>query len=306
MVRPGDGLEPGRIRRERSGKHLGFMATAARRATPAFDDTFEGRPLTASPTWSELHQLNIDPRALAEHVKRGIWQAGGVPFEFPTTSAGEPLVRPTAMLLRNLMAIYFKTLRLCHLLHGERRRRRDKTTPATCRAPASVDLPTLLITGGPMLNGKYRGTDIGSGTSVWRFTEAYRAGQISAEEVREAEGCMARSQGHCMTMGTASTMACVSEYMGSGSRPGPPRSARTTRDARPRRTSPAAASSTVAEDPALQLHSTQVFENGVANAALGGYDMNAALFICSPRAGVGVEPPSTTSTSSATSRCSPT
>ncbi len=112
-------------------------------------------------------------RELAEHVKRGIWQAGGVPFEFPTTSAGEPLVRPSAMLLRNLIAMDLEeTLRANPLDGVVLLAGCDKTTPAYLMGAASVDLPTLLITGGPMLNGKYRGTDIGSGTSVWRFTEA--------------------------------------------------------------------------------------------------------------------------------------
>src|SRR6218665_374834 len=194
----------------------GFMHRSWLRSEGLPDDSFHGRPVIGiANSWSELTSCNIHLRALAEHVKRGIWQAGGVPFEFPTTSAGEPLVRPTAMLLRNLIAMDLEeTLRANPLDGVILRAGCNKTTPAYLMGAASVNLPSLLITGGPMLNGKYRGGDIGSGTSVWRFTEAYRAGNIGEEEVTEAEGCMARSQGHCMTMGTASTLACISEYMG--------------------------------------------------------------------------------------------
>ena len=194
----------------------GIMHRSWLRSEGLPDDSFEGRPVIGiANSWSELTPCNLHLRELAEHVKRGVWQAGGVPFEFPTTSAGEPLVRPSAMILRNLISMDLEeTLRgnpldAVVLLAGC-----DKTTPAYLMGAASVDLPTILITGGPMLNGKYRGTDIGSGTSVWRLTESYRAGQISAAQLAEAEGCMARSNGHCMTMGTASTMACLSEVLG--------------------------------------------------------------------------------------------
>jgi len=270
----------------------GFMHRSWLRSEGLPDDTFEGRPVIGiANSWSELTSCNIHLRALAEHVKRGIWQAGGVPFEFPTTSAGEPLVRPTAMLLRNLMAMDLEeTLRMNPLDGVVLLAGCDKTTPAYLMGAASVDLPTLLMTGGPMLNGKYRGTDIGSGTSVWRFTEAYRAGQITADEVREAEGCMARSQGHCMTMGTASTLACVSEYMGMQL---PGTAALGANDSR-RATAAHLAGRRIVEMVAEDLRPSKIltreaFENGVrANAALGG-STNAVIHLLALARRVGVE-----------------
>ena len=194
----------------------GIMHRSWLRSEGLPDDSFEGRPVIGiANSWSELTPCNLHFRELAEHVKRGIWQAGGVPYEFPTSSAGEPLVRPSAMILRNLISMDLEeTLRANPLDAVVLLAGCDKTTPAYLMGAASVDLPTILMTGGPMLNGKYRGTDIGSGTSIWRFTEAVRAGTMSAAELAQAEGCMARSNGHCMTMGTASTMAILSEVLG--------------------------------------------------------------------------------------------
>ncbi|WP_426517420.1 IlvD/Edd family dehydratase [Diaminobutyricibacter sp. McL0618] len=270
----------------------GFMHRSWLRSEGLPDDSFRGRPtIGIANSWSELTSCNIHLRTLAEHVKRGIWQAGGVPFEFPTTSAGEPIVRPTAMLLRNLMAMDLEeTLRANPLDGVVLLAGCDKTTPAYLMGAASVDLPTLLITGGPMLNGKYRGTDIGSGTSVWKFTEAYRAGQIGEEEVTEAEGCMARSQGHCMTMGTASTMACVSEIMGMqlpGSASLPANDSRRAAMAH-------LAGRRIVEMVAEDLRPSKIltraaFENGVrANAALGG-STNAVIHLLALARRVGVE-----------------
>ena len=194
----------------------GIMHRSWLRSEGLPDDSFEGRPIIGiANSWSELTPCNMHLRELAEHVKRGVWQAGGVPFEFPTTSAGEPLIRPSAMLLRNLISMDLEeTLRANPLDAVVLLAGCDKTTPAYLMGAASVDLPTILLTGGPMLNGKYRGTDIGSGTSVWRLTEQFRAGEITQAELAEAEGCMARSNGHCMTMGTASTMAVLTEVLG--------------------------------------------------------------------------------------------
>ncbi|PDQ35990.1 MAG: dihydroxy-acid dehydratase [Candidatus Lumbricidophila eiseniae] len=269
----------------------GFMHRSWLRSEGLPDDSFHGRPVIGiANSWSELTSCNIHLRALAEHVKRGIWQAGGVPFEFPTTSAGEPLVRPTAMLLRNLIAMDLEeTLRAnpldgVILLAGC-----DKTTPAYLMGAASVNLPSLLITGGPMLNGKYRGGDIGSGTSVWRFTEAYRAGHIGEEEVTEAEGCMARSQGHCMTMGTASTLACISEYMGMQL---PGTAALPANDSR-RATAAHLAGRRIVKMVEEDLRPSKIltraaFENGVrANAALGG-STNAVIHLLALARRVGV------------------
>lgn len=177
---------------------------------------FDGRPVIGiCNTFSELTPCNAHFRQLAEYVKRGVWEAGGVPFEFPVTSLGETNVRPTAMLLRNLASmdveesIRGNPIDGVVLLAGC-----DKTTPSLLMGAASCDLPTILISGGPMLNGKHRGQDIGSGTCVWEFSEEVRAGRMSMEEFQAAEAGMSRSAGHCMTMGTASTMACMVEALG--------------------------------------------------------------------------------------------
>ena len=181
-------------------------------------DQFDGRPVIGiCNTWSELTPCNTHFRVLAEHVRNGILEAGGFPLEFPVMSLGETLLRPTAMLYRNLASmdveesIRGNPLDGVVLLAGC-----DKTTPATVMGAASVDLPTILVSGGPMLSGKHRGTDIGSGTNTWSMSEDLRAGQITLDEFHEAESCMHRSHGHCMTMGTASTMASMMEALGVG------------------------------------------------------------------------------------------
>lgn len=180
------------------------------------DHVFDGRPVIGiCNTWSELTPCNGHFRQIAEHVKRGVYEAGGFPVEFPVMSLGEPLLRPTAMLFRNLASmdveesIRGNPMDGVILLAGC-----DKTTPALLMGAASCDLPSLMISGGPMLNGKYRGAEIGSGTQVWQFSEMVRSGEMSLCDFQEAEGCMSRSTGHCMTMGTASTMASLVEAMG--------------------------------------------------------------------------------------------
>ncbi len=177
---------------------------------------FDGRPVIGiCNSASELTPCNAHLWEVAEAVKRGVWEAGGFPAEFPTLSLGETLMRPTAMLFRNLMsmdveeAIRANPIDGVVLLGGC-----DKTTPAQIMGAVSVDLPTILISGGPMLNGKYQGKDLGSGTDVWRLSEMVRAGEISAQDFFAAESCMSRSRGHCNTMGTASTMTNLSEALG--------------------------------------------------------------------------------------------
>ncbi|HEX7649290.1 MAG TPA: L-arabinonate dehydratase [Noviherbaspirillum sp.] len=179
-------------------------------------DSFDGRPVIGiCNTWSELTPCNSHFRELAEFVKRGVLEAGGFPLEFPVMSLGETQLRPTAMLFRNLASmdveesIRGNPIDGVVLLMGC-----DKTTPALMMGAASCGLPTIGISGGPMLNGKFRGKDLGSGTGVWMMSEAVRAGQMSQEEFTEAEACMNRSSGHCMTMGTASTMASMVEALG--------------------------------------------------------------------------------------------
>src|SRR5678810_790184 len=181
-------------------------------------DQFDGRPVIGiCNTWSELTPCNTHFRVLAEHVRNGILEAGGFPLEFPVMSLGETLLRPTAMLYRNLASmdaeesIRANPLDGVVLLGGC-----DKTTPSLLMGAASVDIPTILVSGGPMLSGKYRGTDIGSGTNVWSISADLRAGKITLEEFHEAESCMHRSHGHCMVMGTASTMASMAEALGVG------------------------------------------------------------------------------------------
>src|ERR1700741_1240913 len=181
-------------------------------------DQFDGRPVIGiCHTWAEVPPCNPPFRVLAEHVRNGILEAGGFPLEFPVMSLGETLMRPTAMLFRNLVSMDVEESIRANpidgviLLAGC-----DKTTPALLMGAASCDIPAMMISGGPMLNGKFQGRDIGSGTDVWRFSEEVRAGLMSECDFLEAESCMNRSAGHCMTMGTASTMASVVEALGIG------------------------------------------------------------------------------------------
>ena len=179
-------------------------------------EVFDGRPVIGiATTWSELAPCNVHLHRVAESVKRGVWQSGGFPLEFPAMALGETLLRPTAMLYRNLLAMEAEELIRANPLDGVVLLSGcDKTTPGLLMAAASVDLPAVMVTGGPMLSGKYQGTDVGSGTAVWRFEEELLAGRMTAEACVFAEGCMARSNGHCMTMGTASTMASMAEALG--------------------------------------------------------------------------------------------
>ena len=179
-------------------------------------DQFDGRPVIGiCNTWSEATPCNAHFRELAEHVRRGVLDAGGFPIEFPVMSLGETLMRPTTMLFRNQAAMDVEESIRANpfdgvvLLMGC-----DKTTPALLMGAASCDLPTIGVSGGPMLNGKFRGQDIGSGTHVWKFTEMLKTGEMNEADMIEAESCMSRSAGHCMTMGTASTMASMVEALG--------------------------------------------------------------------------------------------
>src|SRR5580692_6111258 len=168
-------------------------------------------------TWSELNPCNAHFRELAEWVKRGVWEAGGFPLEFPVMSLGETQLRPTAMLFRNLASMDVEESIRANpidgvvLLMGC-----DKTTPSLLMGAASCDLPTIGLSGGPMLNGKFRGKELGSGTSVWKMAEEVAAGTMPLCEFLDAESSMNRSKGHCMTMGTASTMASMVEALGMG------------------------------------------------------------------------------------------
>jgi dihydroxyacid dehydratase/phosphogluconate dehydratase len=206
------------------------------------DDAFSGKPMIGiCNSASELTPCNMHLTELAEHVKRGIWEAGGVPFEFPVTSLGETQIQPTAMLLRNLMAmdveesIRGNPIDGVVLLAGC-----DKTTPAMVMGAASVDLPAIMMTGGPMLTGRHEGKRLGSATDMWKMSEAVRAGLLTNEAFMATESVMTRSAGHCNPMGTASTMASMVEALGSRC-PTTRRSPRPTPVASGSPTSPAAA-----------------------------------------------------------------
>jgi len=192
----------------------GFIHRSWMRGYP--QDVFDGRPVIGiCNTWSELTPCNAHFRTLADHVKRGVWEAGGFPVEFPVMSSGETNLRPTAMLFRNLISMDVEESIRANpidgvvLLCGC-----DKTTPGLVMGAASVDLPSIVLSGGPMLNGKFCGQDIGSGTDVWRFSEEMRAGRMSLESFMDAQTGMSRSTGTCMVMGTASTMASMVEALG--------------------------------------------------------------------------------------------
>jgi len=251
-------------------------------------DQFDGRPVIGiCNTWSELTPCNTHFRVLADHVRHGILEAGGFPLEFPVMSLGETLLRPTAMLYRNLASmdveesIRGNPLDGVVLLAGC-----DKTTPATLMGAASVDLPTILVSGGPMLSGKYRGTDIGSGTNTWSMSEELRAGKIS----HEAESCMHRSHGHCMTMGTASTMASMVEALGVGM---PGNAAIPAVDAR-RNVLARSAGRRIVElvksnAKLSSILTKAAFENAIrANAAIGG-STNAVIHLIALARRIGVE-----------------
>src|SRR2546422_6306129 len=194
----------------------GLMHRASLRAEGFSDLVYDGRPVIGiANSGSELTNCNAHLRQVVEAVKRGVWSAGGFPLEFPTLSLGEILMKPTTMLFRNLMAMEVEEqiraypLDAVVLLSGC-----DKTTPAMLMGAASADVPAIMVTGGPMLRGMWRDQELGSGTDARKLWTQRRAGELSDEELAEVESCLSRSTGHCMVMGTASTMAAMAEALG--------------------------------------------------------------------------------------------
>ena len=256
------------------------------------DDHFDGRPVIGiCNTWSELTPCNAHFRDIAERVKRGVLEAGGFPVEFPVTSTGETLMRPTTMLFRNLVSMDVEECIRGYpidgvvLLVGC-----DKTTPALLMGAASCDLPTLALSGGPMLNGVYRGERIGSGTHVWKFDAMVKAGEMTLEDFMGAEACNARSPGHCMTMGTASTMASMVESLGIGL---PTNAAIPAVDSRRKVLAQMVGRrivDMVHEDMRMsQILTRQAFENAVrTNGAIGG-STNAVIHLLAVAGRLGVD-----------------
>jgi dihydroxy-acid dehydratase len=256
------------------------------------DHVFDGRPIIGiCNTWSELTPCNSGLRDLAEGVKRGVWEAGGFPVEFPVMSLGETQMKPTAMLFRNLLAMDVEESIRAYgmdgvvLLGGC-----DKTTPGQLMGALSVDLPAIVVSSGPMLNGKWQGKDIGSGTDVWKFSEAVRAGEMTLKDFMAAEAGMSRSKGVCMTMGTASTMASLVEAMGMSL---PTNAALPAVDAR-RMALAHLTGRRIVEMVDEDLRPSQImtraaFENAIlANAAMGG-STNAVMHLLAMAGRVGVD-----------------
>jgi L-arabonate dehydrase len=194
----------------------GFLHRSWLKSTGVRDESFRGRPVIGiCNSWSELVNCNVHLRGLAEAVKRGVLQAGGFPREFPVMSLGESLMKPTTMLYRNLMAMDVEESIRSYPLDGVVLLTGcDKTNPASVMGACSANIPTIVVTGGPMLNGHWRGNELGSCSDCWHYHEELRGGRISESDFTEIENSMSRSNGHCMTMGTASTMACMTEALG--------------------------------------------------------------------------------------------
>ncbi|TLX54236.1 dihydroxy-acid dehydratase [Stutzerimonas nosocomialis] len=270
----------------------GFMYRSWMKNQGIPDHEFHGKPIIGiCNTWSELTPCNAHFRKIAEHVKKGVLEAGGFPVEFPVFSSGESNLRPTAMLTRNLASmdveesIRGNPVDAVVLLTGC-----DKTTPALLMGAASCDVPAIVVTGGPMLNGKHNGRDIGAGTIVWQMHEAYKGGLISLDEFLSAEAGMSRSAGTCNTMGTASTMACMAEALGTSL---PHNAAIPAVDARRyvlAHLSGMRIVEMVREDLRLsRVLTRQAFENAIrVNAAIGG-STNAVIHLKAIAGRIGVE-----------------
>jgi dihydroxy-acid dehydratase len=269
----------------------GFIHRSWIKGTGLPEHVFDGRPIIGvCNTWSELVTCQVHLRELAEFVKRGVWEAGGVPIEFPAMSLPETQMRPTAMLFRNLLAMEVEESIRANpidgvvLLGGC-----DKTTPGQLMGAASVDLPTIVLSSGPQLNGDFRGQVIGSGTDVWRFSEMVRAGEMTMAEFISAEAGMSRSNGVCNTMGTASTMSTVIEAMGlclpmNGSLPG----ADSRRKALAHLTGNRIVELVKQDVRLSQILTREAFENGILMHAACGGSTNAVVHLLALAGRVGI------------------
>jgi L-arabonate dehydrase len=275
----------------RDGK-MGFYYRSWLKGMGIPDDQFDGRPVIGiCNTWSELTPCNAHFRRIAEQVRYGVLEAGGLPLEFPVSSLGEVTMRPTAMLYRNLVAMDVEEAIRAHPLDGVVLLMGcDKTTPALLMGAASTDLPTIGVSGGPQLSAHYRGTLMGSGTHVIAMSEQVRAGELSPAQMREAEAAMNRSPGHCMTMGTASTMASIVEALCVGL---PQNAAIPAADSRRDTLARLAGRRSVAlvhEDLVLSKILTRVaFENAIRTLAAIGGSTNAVIHLLAIAGRIGVQ-----------------
>ncbi len=274
----------------------GWLRRAAFMAEGYGPDAYEGRPIIGiCNSWSELTHCNAHLRTLAEAVKRGVWQAGGFPMEFPVMSLGEYNMRPTTMLFRNLMSmeveesIRANPLDGVVLLGGC-----DKTTPALLMGAASADIPSIMVTGGPQLKANWRGEELGSCTDCRRYEVELRAGRITEDEWAELQTCIVRSPGHCMVMGTASTMASVSEAMGIAL---PGNGATPAVDSRRLRISELAGRQIVElvrqDIRPSHILTRQAFENGIRTLHAMGGSTNAVIHLTAIAGRLGIDLPGT-------------
>jgi len=270
----------------------GFLHRSWMKNNGVPEDVFDGRPVIGiCNTFSELTPCNAHFRELADDIKAGVLEAGGLPLEFPVFSCGESNLRPTAMLFRNLASMDVEEAIRANPIDGVVLMAGcDKTTPSLLMGAASCDLPSILISGGPMLNGKFRGKDIGSGTDVWKFSEEVRAGTMTVEQFMEAEAGMSRAPGHCMVMGTASTMASMAESLGMTLTSNAAYPAVDARRARLARLTGRRIVAMIKEDLRMsKILTRKAFENAIrVNGAIGG-STNAVVHLLAIAGRIGVE-----------------
>ena len=271
---------------------MGFYYRAFFRGMGVPDDAFDGKPIIGiCNTWSELTPCNAHFREIAQHVREGVLEAGGYPFEFPVSSLGEVSMRPTAMMFRNLAAMDVEEAIRAHPLDGVVLLMGcDKTTPALLMGAASVDLPTIGVSGGPQLNGDYRGTRLGSGTNIISMSEQLRAGHLTQADIRAAEAGHNRTFGHCMTMGTASSMASMVEALGVGLPDNAALPASDARRATLARMAGRRIVTMVHDDLVLsKLLTREAFENAIRTLAAIGGSTNAVIHLLAIAGRAGIE-----------------